>query len=63
VGFGDVSSITVNCGVGTFVVGGTVSGLSGAGLLLENNGGNDQPINGNAPSHSPNRFLLVLPTT
>jgi large repetitive protein len=49
VGSGDVTNITVNCATGTFAIGGTVSGLSGSGLVLRNNGGDDLTINGNGP--------------
>jgi uncharacterized repeat protein (TIGR03803 family) len=46
----------VGCGSGssgtnpppqTYTIGGTVSGLSGTGLVLQNNGGNNLPISGN----------------
>jgi 6-phosphogluconolactonase (cycloisomerase 2 family) len=42
--------LTAGCGGGggsdpaTYTVGGTVTGLSGSGLVLQNSGGNDQPI-------------------
>ena len=32
-----------------YTIGGTVSGLSGTGLVLQNNGGNSLPVNGNGP--------------
>jgi FG-GAP repeat len=41
-----VTDVTVNCG-GTYTVGGTVSGLTGTGLVLQNNGGNNLPVSGN----------------
>ncbi len=37
----NVSAITVTCTTNTFSVGGSVSGLSGGGLVLRNKGGND----------------------
>jgi hypothetical protein len=43
---GDVSSVTINCEK-TFTIGGTVSGVSGAGLVLQNNMGDDVAINMN----------------
>jgi 6-phosphogluconolactonase len=39
-----VTSIAVTCG---FTVGGTVTGLNGAGLVLLNNGGGDLPVSAN----------------
>jgi 6-phosphogluconolactonase (cycloisomerase 2 family) len=40
----NVSSVTVNCVTNTFTVGGTVSGLAGAGLVLRNNGADDLTV-------------------
>ncbi|MEM7053212.1 MAG: choice-of-anchor D domain-containing protein [Pseudomonadota bacterium] len=40
----DVSNVIVNCAIDQFTVGGTVSGLNGTGLVLQNNGGDDLPI-------------------
>jgi uncharacterized protein (UPF0179 family) len=40
----DISDIAVSCATGQFAIRGTVSGLTGAGLVLRNNGGNDLPI-------------------
>jgi len=37
----DVSNVTVSCSSNSYPVGGTVSGLTGAGLVLQNNGGGD----------------------
>jgi 6-phosphogluconolactonase (cycloisomerase 2 family) len=43
----DVADIVVTCtGI---TIGGTVSGLTGTGLVLRNNGGNDLPIAANGP--------------
>jgi FG-GAP repeat protein len=44
---GDVTSVGVACGGGAFTVGGTVSGLTSAGLVLQDNGANDLPISAN----------------
>jgi len=43
----DVTNVSVSCTTDTFTVGGTVSGLSGSGLVLQNNGGGDLPISDN----------------
>lgn len=41
---GNITSILVNCATHTHAVGGTVTGLLGAGLTLQNNGGDDLPL-------------------
>lgn len=41
---GNVTNIAVTCATATFTVGGTVTGLSGSGLVLQNNGGDDLAI-------------------
>jgi len=43
----NVTSVTVTCSTGSFSVGGSVSGLSGGGLVLRNNGTDDLPIASN----------------
>src|ERR1035437_113432 len=45
----NVTSAQVTCSttVVTYTIGGTVSGLSGTGLVLQNNGGNNLPISAN----------------
>ncbi|HKQ12738.1 MAG TPA: hypothetical protein VJT80_04855 [Steroidobacteraceae bacterium] len=43
---GNVTNIAINCVSSTFTVGGTVNGLTGSGLVLTLNGGNDLPISG-----------------
>jgi hypothetical protein len=43
----DVTNVAVNCVTDTFTVGGTVSGLAGTGLVLQNNAGDDLVISGN----------------
>ena len=40
----NVADVAVTCATGQFSIRGTVSGLTGAGLVLQNNGGNDLPI-------------------
>jgi len=46
VGSGNVTGVVVNCATNTFVVGGTIAGLSGT-VVLQNNGGNDLSLNAN----------------
>ena len=41
-----VSSVTVNCSTNSYIVGGTVTGLTGSGLVIQNNGGGDLAISG-----------------
>ncbi len=40
----DVSSIVINCDPNTFTIGGTVQGLQGQGLVLQNQGSNDLSV-------------------
>ncbi|MFZ5699227.1 MAG: S8 family serine peptidase, partial [Pseudomonadota bacterium] len=42
----NVSNVSVNCTTNSFSIGGTVSGLTGTGLVLRNNGTDDLAING-----------------
>jgi trimeric autotransporter adhesin len=53
----NVSDIAVTCVTGRFSIGGTVSGLIGSGLVLQNNGGNDLPIAGNGPFSFANKLI------
>lgn len=56
-----VAVLIAGCGGGgtptttAFVIGGTVSGLSGSGLVLQNNGGNSLPIGANG------NFVFTMP--
>lgn len=43
----NVTSVVVNCVRTEFTIGGTVTGLQGSGLVLQNNGGNDLAIAAN----------------
>jgi hypothetical protein len=43
----NVTTVNVTCSTGSFSVGGTVSGLAGSGLLLQNNGADDLEIASN----------------
>mgnify|MGYP002083969808 FL=1 len=47
IGSANVTNISVSCAINSFTVGGTVSGLAGTGLVLQNNGGNNLAIAGN----------------
>src|SRR2546423_1811526 len=47
IGSANVASISISCATNSFTIGGTVSGLTGSGLVLRNNGGNDRAISGN----------------
>lgn len=51
----NVSNVTVTCATGAFALRGTVSGLAGTGLVLQNNGGDDLaiPTNGEFSFPSP----------
>lgn len=40
----NVTNIEVNCTTNTFTIGGNVSGVTGTGLVLQNNAGDDLPI-------------------
>ncbi|MEM9302985.1 MAG: CAP domain-containing protein [Pseudomonadota bacterium] len=42
----DVNDVLITCTTPTYTVGGSVAGLEGAGLVLQNNGGDDLAING-----------------
>ena len=52
----DISDIAVTCATGEFAIRGTVSGLTGNGLVLQNNGGNDLPISADGPFTFGNRL-------
>ena len=45
----DVTNVTVTCATDTFKVGGTVTGLTGSGLVLQNNGGNNTGVSADGP--------------
>jgi 6-phosphogluconolactonase (cycloisomerase 2 family) len=44
VGSGNVTNVAVTCTTSSFTVGGTVTGLTGTGLVLQNNAGNDLAV-------------------
>jgi hypothetical protein len=43
----NVTSVVVTCTTNTYTIGGTTSGLSGSGLVLRNNGGNNLSVSAN----------------
>ena len=47
VGADNVTSVTVNCATNRYMITGTVTGLAGAGLVLQNNGGDNRAISAN----------------
>ena len=47
----DVTDVAVTCVTDQFTVGGNVSGLTGSGLVLQNNGGDDLAIAGRWQLH------------
>jgi hypothetical protein len=49
VGASDVDTIDVSCSISTFTIGGTLSGLVGMGLRLQNNGGDELAPLGDGP--------------
>jgi hypothetical protein len=53
----NVSDVAVTCATGQFSIRGTVSGLSGSGLVLQNNGGNDLPLAGDGPFSFANKLI------
>ena len=52
----DVTNVAVACTTATFTIGGIVSDLTGSGLVLQNNGGDDLSISAAAPSPLPRQF-------
>ncbi|MEO7430445.1 MAG: hypothetical protein ABIR62_00060 [Dokdonella sp.] len=47
IGSANVTNVAVSCSTTTYTVGGTVSGLAGAGLTLQLNGGSTLPVSAN----------------
>jgi hypothetical protein len=47
VGAGNVTDVSVSCATNQYTVGGTVAGLLGSGLVVQNNGGDDLTIGAN----------------
>ncbi len=44
----NITGIQVACTTNTFTLGGTITGLTGSGLVLQDNGGNNLPVSANA---------------
>jgi hypothetical protein len=57
VGSADIADVAVTCATGQFSIRGTVSGLRGAGLVLQNNGGNDLPVAADGPFRFANKLV------
>ncbi|HET9445531.1 MAG TPA: hypothetical protein VFO35_04685 [Steroidobacteraceae bacterium] len=57
IGSANVTDIAISCATGQFSIRGTVSGLTGAGLVLQNNGGNDLPISADGAFVFGNRLV------
>jgi len=53
----NVSDVAVTCATGQFAIRGTVTGLTGSGLVLQNNGANDLPIWANGAFAFDNRLI------
>jgi len=45
----DITTVLVNCGTGTVTIGGTVTGLVGSGLVLQDNAASNLTITSNGP--------------
>jgi hypothetical protein len=56
VGTANVTNVTVNCTTNTYTVGGTLSGLTGSGLVVQDNAGIDLAIAANGTS-----FVFATP--
>ena len=46
----NIASVQITCTINTYTIGGTLSGLSGTGLVLQANGGNNLPVSAGATS-------------
>jgi hypothetical protein len=53
----NVGDIAITCATGQFSIRGTVSGLTGAGLVLQNNGGNELPVSADGAFVFGNRLI------
>jgi hypothetical protein len=49
IGTSNVTNVSVTCTTDTFTIGGSVTGLAGSGLVLQNNGGDNLAVDVNAP--------------
>jgi DNA-binding beta-propeller fold protein YncE len=57
----DVTDVAVTCVAATYTVGGTVSGLTGTGLVLQNDGADDLPIAADGPFTFPAAVAALQP--
>ncbi|MFZ3264074.1 MAG: Ig-like domain-containing protein [Terriglobales bacterium] len=48
VGSANVTNVQINCTTNTYTIGGSISGYSGSGLVLQDNGGNNLTVNSGA---------------
>jgi len=46
----NITCVLVNCTTATFVIGGTITGLTSSGLILQDNGASSLPVSANATS-------------
>jgi 6-phosphogluconolactonase (cycloisomerase 2 family)/chitodextrinase len=46
-GYSSIATATTQTAVSTYTIGGTMTGLAGSGLVLQNNGGNNQAVGAN----------------
>ena len=53
----NVADVAVTCATGQFSIRVTVTGLTGTGLVLQNNGGNDLAVSANGAFSFPNRLI------
>ena len=69
IGASAVSSVTVNCSTNSYIVGGTITGLTGGGLVIQNNNGGDLSISGSgsfafaAPVPSGQPYAVTVKTS
>jgi len=55
----NVTNVEVTCTTNTYTIGGTISGLSGSGLVLQDNGGNNLAVASGATSFT---FSIPIPS-
>jgi trimeric autotransporter adhesin len=57
IGNGNVTTVAIVCTTGAYTVGGTITGLAGSGLVLQDNGGDDLAVSANGA------FTFTTPLT
>lgn len=55
----NITNVAIACTTNTYTIGGSISGLTGSGLVLQNNGGNNLPVAASATSFV---FSAALPS-